>query len=215
MQIYLIRHGNSAGDPHRHTVPPVTGYLSPTGAKQAAQLAEKLRDVAFDAIYASPLGRTVQTAQAIADPRGLPVQLVPWLIEWRPAHLLDGGDPANYEALLAAAAKRRPEQSWKTEAGESAFEMANRIVPGWQQLLAKHGVQPGHGGYLFDNPADTQRLALVGHGGSLGLLLAFILGLPLQPFSPLAFRETGTAIIDFVQRIDVWYPILRLDTPPS
>jgi len=215
MQIYLIRHGNSAGDPHRHTNPPVTGYLSETGQQQAARLGAHLRDVTFDAIYASPLGRAIQTAQAVADSRKLPVQLVPWLIEWRPAHIMTGDDPANYENLLAAAAQRRPETSWQTEAGESTFEMAHRIVPGWQALLAKHGIQPGHGGYLFANPSDAQRLALVGHGGSLGVLLAFILGLPLQPYAPLAFRETGIAIIDFVKRVDVWYPLLRIDSAPA
>ena len=216
MQIYLIRHGNSAGDPHRHTTQPVSGYLSAVGQQQAARLGTHLRDVTFDAIYASPLGRAIQTAQALAEPRQLPVQLLPWLIEWRPAHIMNGeDDPANYENLLAAAAKRRPETSWKTEAGESAFEMGHRIVPGWQELLAKHGSHPGHGGYLFANPTDTQRLALVGHGGSLSVLLAFILGLPLQPYAPLAFRETGIAIIDFVQRVDVWYPLLRVESAPA
>ena len=215
MQIYLIRHGNSAGDPHRHTKPPVRGYLSELGQQQAARLGAHLRDVTFDAIYASPLGRAIQTAQALSEPRKLSIQLVPWLIEWRPAHIMNSDNPANYESLLAAAAQRRPEISWKTEAGESAFEMGNRIVPGWQELLGKHGIQPGHGGYLFDNPTDTQRLALVGHGGSLGVLLAFILGLPLQPYAPLGFRETGIAIIDFVQRVDVWYPLLRIESAPA
>ena len=214
MQLYLIRHGNSAGDPHRHTAPPVTGYLSATGQQQAARLAAHLSAVRFDTIYASPLGRTVQTAQALADPRQLPIQLVPWLIEWRPAQMMTTDNPANYESLLAAAALRRPETSWKTESGESTFEMANRIVPGWQELLAKHGIHPGHGGYLFDHPTDEQRIALVGHGGSLGVLLAFILGLPLQPYAPLGFRETGIAVIDFVQRVDVWYPLLRLEAAP-
>ena len=215
MQLYLIRHGNSAGDPHKHTQPPVRGYLSELGQQQAARLGVHLRDVHFDAIYASPLGRAIQTAQALSEPRQLPIQLVPWLIEWRPAHIMNADNPANYESLLAAAAQRRPEISWKTEAGESTFEMGNRIVPGWQELLAKHGIHPGHGGYLFDNPTDTQRIALVGHGGSLCVLLAFILGLPLQPYAPLGFRETGIAIIDFIQRVDVWYPVLRIDSAPA
>ena len=29
--------------------------------------------------------------------------------------------------------------------------------------------------------------------------------------APLAFRETGVATIDFIQRMDVWYPLLRIE----
>ena len=37
----------------------------------------------LDAIYASPLDRTVETAQAIAGPRGMPLRLVEGLGEVR------------------------------------------------------------------------------------------------------------------------------------
>ena len=210
MQVYLIRHGNIAGDPHRHYVPPVEGCLSETGVAQAARLGTALAGVRFDAVYASPLGRAVQTAQAVADPQGVKIHVLPWLVEWRPAHIMEGGDPANYEAMMKAAADLRPEESWKTPAGEGTFEMAHRIVPGWIHLLSRHGIRAGHGGYLLSRADDAQRIALVAHGGSLCVLLAFILGIPFQPFAPLQFAETGVAVIDFVRRKDVWYPALRL-----
>ena len=213
MQIYLIRHGNMAGDPHRHFVPPVEGCLSEKGLLQANRLGRALEGVKFDAVYASPLGRAIQTAQSFAEPQGIQINILPWLIEWRPAHILNGGDEANYEAMLTSASALRPEESWKTEAGEGAFEMANRIVPGWLKVLSRHGVRAGHGGYLLENREDAQKIALVAHGGSLCVLLAFILGIPFQPFAPVQFAETGVAVIDFVQRLDVWYPAIKIPPP--
>ena len=213
MQIYLIRHGNMAGDPHRHYIPPVGGCLSEKGLLQVASLGRALAEVKFDAVYASPLGRAIQTAQSFADPQGVKIEILPWLIEWRPAHILNGGDEANYEAMLKSASVLRPEESWKTAAGEGALEMANRIVPGWLQVLSRHGVRAGHGGYLLENEQDNKRIALVAHGGSLCVLLAFILGIPFQPFAPIQFAETGVAVIDFVQRLDVWYPAIKIPPP--
>jgi broad specificity phosphatase PhoE len=211
MQIYLIRHANMAGDPHQYYTPPVAGCLSEKGMAQAAKLGAALADIPFDAVYASPLGRAIQTAQAFSDARRLKIETLPWLVEWRPAHIMNGGNDANYETMLKAGSLLRPEESWKTADGEGTFEMAHRIVPGWLEVLSRHGIRAGHGGYLFENDEDTRRIALVAHGGSLCLLLAFILGIPFQPFAPIQFAETGIAVIDFVKRSDVWYPALKIN----
>lgn len=211
MQVYLIRHGKMAGDPHQYYTPPVAGCLNEKGVEQAAALGRALKGVPFDAVYASPLGRAIQTAQSFTDPARITV--LPWLIEWRPAHIMQGGDAANYESMLQKAAELRPEESWKTPAGEGTFEMANRIVPGWLEVLGRHGLRAGHGGYLLEKDDDAQRIALVAHGGSLCLLLAFILGIPFQPYAPIQFMETGVAVIDFVKRLDVWYPALKIMPP--
>ncbi len=213
MEIYLVRHGEIAGDPHRHYQPPVEGCLSERGIRQAAALAEAFEDVRFDAIYASPLGRAIQTAQALAGPRDLPIQVLDWLIEWRPATVLGQCDEANYEKMMAEAEKLRPEQSWKTPAGEGTLEMTHRIIVGFQQLMQQFGVQAGHGGYLLDDPDEDRRIALVAHGGSLGALLGFILNLPIRPHGYFAFEQTGVAIVTFVRRVDVWYPTLKLPSP--
>jgi broad specificity phosphatase PhoE len=216
MKIYLIRHGRMAGDPHRYFEPPVTeGCLAEEGCRQARAMADALRNVKFQAVYASPLGRAIQTVQAVADRLSLPVQVLPWLEEWRPAHVLGKAPATDYESLLAAAAKLHPEETWKTAAGESTAQMVDRIVPGFLQLLRSHGIRAGHGGYLFDAADDQAPLALCGHGGSLGVLLAFLLGVPMQPCSPIQFLETGVAVIEFAKRVDVWYPLLQIPPPCS
>ena len=213
MKIYLVRHGQMTGDPHRHETPPVTGCLSVRGMEQAAALGKALSGITFDRIYASPLGRAIQTAQVLTPAPGRSIEILDWLIEWRPAHIMNGTDEANFEKMCRAAAALRPEMTWKTEAGEGTLEMAARIVPGWISLLSSLGVQAGHGGYLLDHPDDASNIALVAHGGSLGHLLAFILSVPIRPNPPIAFHEAGVAVAKLVRQGDVWYPQLEIMTP--
>ncbi len=215
MELYLIRHGEMAGDPHEHSTPPVNGCLSPTGTRQAEALAKSLRKVRFDAVYASPLGRAIQTAQPIADRRRLTVTVLPWLEEWRPAHVLREEDPGDFEGMMEAAARLPVEQTWKTDAGESVFQMADRIVPGILALLKQYGVRAEHGGYVLEPDREDARAALVAHGGSLGVLTGFLLGLPLHPGNRFLYAQTGVAVIRFVRQADVWYPALSIPAPHS
>lgn len=210
MELYLIRHGEIAGDPHRLYQPPVSGCLSPRGQRQAGELAEALEGVKFDHIFASPLGRAIQTAQPLAEASGVEIRVLDWLIEWRPATTLGQCNETQYEAMLAAAAELRPEQCWKTQAGEGTLEMAHRVIVGFTELMVGLGVRPGHGGYLLDAPDDDRRVALVAHGGSLQRLAAFLLNMPIQPHSPIAFAQTGVAVFSFVRRVDVYYPTLQV-----
>ena len=213
MKFYFIRHGRMAGDPHAYFNPPVQGCLSQEGERQAAMMGMALSRVSFSSIFSSPLGRAIQTAQLLKPLPGVSIQVMDWLVEWRPAHVLEGGDPARYEEMLKRGAALRPEQCWKTPAGEGALEMAARLVPGWVNLLESLGVHAGHGGYLLDNPDDARNVALVAHGGSLGHLLAFVLGIPIQPHPPIQFHETGVAVVNLVRRVDVWYPVLEIPAP--
>ncbi len=210
MELYLIRHGEIAGDPHRRYQPPVSGCLSPCGQRQARELVEALEGVTFDHIFASPLGRAIETAQPLAEASGVEIHVLDWLIEWRPAPTLEQCDAAEYGKMMAAAAELRPEQCWKTPAGEGTLEMAHRVIVGFTELMVRLGVRPGHGGYLFDSPDDDRRVALVAHGGSLQRLASFLLNVPIQPYTPIAFAQTGVAVFSFVRRVDVYYPTLRV-----
>jgi broad specificity phosphatase PhoE len=210
MKIYFIRHGQMTGDPHQWRTPPVQDSLSAHGEVQARQLGEALRETVFDRVLVSPLGRAIQTAQALVRSPGVELEVTDWLIEWRPAHILHGGDPARYEEMARRASALRPDMTWKTEAGEGALEMAARLVPGWIALLASLGAPAGHGGYLLERADDARLIALVAHGGSLGHLLSFVLGVPIRPNPPIAFQETGVAVVNLVRQGDVWYPQLEI-----
>ena len=72
--IYLLRHGDYE-NPKQIFHGRLPGFpLSAVGHKQADHLARKLGDIPIAAVYASPLTRTYQTAQAIAAVHDLPVR---------------------------------------------------------------------------------------------------------------------------------------------
>jgi broad specificity phosphatase PhoE len=79
--LLLARHGetdwNAAGRWQGHADVP----LNARGLSQARELAETLRDIPLDAIYASDLSRAHETAQIVAKTKGLEVTTLPGLRE--------------------------------------------------------------------------------------------------------------------------------------
>ncbi|MBV8720135.1 MAG: histidine phosphatase family protein [Chloroflexi bacterium] len=81
--LYLVRHGESEANrlsifsnrdlPHA---------LADLGRAQVEELAGRLQDVAFTAIYASPILSARETAQILADRLHLPFELAPALAEF-------------------------------------------------------------------------------------------------------------------------------------
>lgn len=74
LKIYLLRHGESELNVQRtfagRSADPA---LSATGREEATQQAAALEDIAFTAIYASPLQRARQTANFVAEQRELEI----------------------------------------------------------------------------------------------------------------------------------------------
>ncbi|MEY9926382.1 broad specificity phosphatase PhoE/ribonuclease HI [Catenulispora sp. GP43] len=137
--LLLLRHGatpltaerrfSGAGDPE----------LADTGLLQAAAVARRLAARGgIDAIVASPLQRTVQTAQAVADALGLPVETDPGFRE-TDFGLWDGHSfaevrerwPAEHRAWLASTAVAPP-------GGESFDAVTDRVLAARDALLARH-----------------------------------------------------------------------------
>ncbi len=79
--IYLIRHCEAMGNQKRLFQGSTDCDISDTGAKQLEYLAERFKGIKLDAVFSSPLIRTQKTAHAIADYKGLPVNLRENLVE--------------------------------------------------------------------------------------------------------------------------------------
>lgn len=69
MKIFLARHGETNYNVLglHNANPAVNVYLTEKGIADAKQLADKLKDVNFDAIYVSEMPRTAETANYISD----------------------------------------------------------------------------------------------------------------------------------------------------
>ncbi|HFE32182.1 MAG TPA: histidine phosphatase family protein [Gammaproteobacteria bacterium] len=117
-------------------------------------------------IHSSPLRRCREFAQRLARQQGVPLRIDEGMSE------IDFG---RWEGQTAARLMRHEAEAlgrfWRDpvhhtpHGGEALTDYRNRIVTAWQVLLAE---LPRHG-----------RVLMIGHGGSIRIILHHILGIPL------------------------------------
>jgi len=180
--VLLVRHG--------HT--PTTGkllpgrapglHLSDTGQAQARSVGERLAALPqVDAIYASPLERTRETAGAIAAARGMKVKVDKGLLE---------ADIGDWTGMDFKTVRKAPE--WKTvhqypsgfrfPGGESFVEMQGRIVAAMERLRAAH---PG------------QTIVAVSHADTIKAAVAHALGTHLDLFQRIVISPCSVTAIAY------------------
>ena len=140
---------------------PADPELSADGRAQAELLASYLSSEHLDAIYASPLRRAYETAEAMAKHHDLDVQLSDGVAEFDrlspdyiPTEELKAANDPRYHTIISG--------EWSTDE-ESADEFRSRVVGTIEELIDTH---PG------------QRIAVVCHGGVINGYLCHVLGLP-------------------------------------
>jgi 2,3-bisphosphoglycerate-dependent phosphoglycerate mutase len=164
-ELLLIRHGRSAdvipGSPEA-----ADPGLHPDGRDQVAALARRLDHKPIDAVYASHLLRAVETASALAEPRGLDVQTDADLQEV----LL--GDWGLGEFRRRAAVQDPDWVAWSrtrrwdgVPGGEGDDALRQRVVASIERLAEEH-----RGGTI----------AVVVHAGVINAYLAEVFGLVLS-----------------------------------
>lgn len=159
--LLLIRHGESQPAVAGQTFPIVAGQADPPlaeeGVREAKAVAQRLQHEQISAIYTTPLTRTKQTAQPLADALGLEPREEAelrevFLGEW------DGteyrirarqGDPLVKRVLR--------EQDWGVIPGaESRQDVCARVAAGINRIAAAH---------------TDQRVVAFVHGGVIGAAL--------------------------------------------
>ena len=79
--LYLVRHGETVDNANQVMQGQTQGRLNEVGVSQARQLRDELAEKHFDAIVASDLKRSVDTALILAEPHGLAVDTTELLRE--------------------------------------------------------------------------------------------------------------------------------------
>jgi len=161
-RLYLVRHAQSqgnTGDDLATGDPPLTDV----GWEQARRLGERFASQKVDVVYASPLARSRDTAQSIADAARLPVRIEPGLTE---------------------VSLGTPERSARLYQGQAAEELARRIAREgtWDAFPGSEGSRAARRrvGAVIDGiiqKNEGKRVALVTHAGFIQTCVSLVLGL--------------------------------------
>lgn len=178
MRIVFVRHG----EPDY-----VHDCLTDLGHLQAAACAQRLKEEGISRIYASPMGRARQTAQATAQVLGMDIQILDFMHEiyWGSVD----GSPLFANGHPWDLADRLVREGWdltRTDWPEHAFYRNNlataeveKISKGADDWLMSLGYRREGTYYRCLREKDEPfTVALFSHGGSSTAALSRILGLP-------------------------------------
>ncbi len=199
LELVLVRHAEPDWEGARQTG--ADPGLTVLGRQQAATLAEHLRGLPLAALYCSPLERARETAAVIAATQQLAVTMVPGLAEIG-VPLLKNASQTEVDGYFLAAARRPFREHWDGFPGGEPFEVfRERATRALAEVLAPFGVraQPIDGFAAWSAPARAQtlRIGIVAHGGTNGVLLTHLLGIPSVPWEWIRF-ETPLAAYSVV-----------------
>ncbi len=180
--VLFVRHGeNEWTKSHKLAGRSPGVHLNKQGKKQARALGKRLAKINLDAIYASPLARTMETAKAIAKNQGHKVRARPGLLE------VDYGKWTGKDIAKLARKKEWPViQFYPSGAsfpgGETMYQMQSRFVKEVNGLVANH---PGH------------TIAVVGHADLIKSAVAHYLGVHLDLFQRIVISTASITTIMF------------------
>jgi broad specificity phosphatase PhoE len=169
-RVFMVRHGATILSDEDRFAGATDVALSDAGREQTRRLAERLSDENIAVVYASPLGRTIETAQILAAPHKLEVQTRDGLREINHGHWeqmtrreVEGKFPEE------AAEWEKDPYTFAPRGGESGLAVTARALPVLIDIVRAH-------------PAET--VLVVSHKATIRLLLSSLLG-----FDPRRYRD--------------------------
>ena len=169
-RVFLVRHGVTVLGAEDRFAGATDVALSDEGREQTRRLAERLSDEKIVAVYASPLGRTVETAQILAAPHKLEVQTRDGFRE------ISHG---RWEQMTRREVEEKfPEEAaeWEKDpytfapvGGESGLAVTARALPALIELVREH---------------SGKNILVISHKATIRLLLSSLLG-----FDPRRYRD--------------------------
>jgi len=184
--LYLVRHGATDANMARPYILQGRGVnlsLNSTGRAQAASVGQFLSSQKIDHVYASVLKRAVETAEAIAAPHHLPVEVDERITE---CHV------GQWEGLDWESIRARNPDAWSLFnedpsqhpylGGESYRDVLHRVEPALMELLQRH---PG------------ESIAVIAHNIVNRVFLAQVLGLELRRAKELRQSNAGVNVLHY------------------
>jgi probable phosphoglycerate mutase len=161
-RLYLVRHGATALTAEDRFSGAANVYLSEEGREQVRHLSSRLADDDINAIYCSPLDRTMETASILASPHRLtPV----------PKEGLQEISHGRWEGLSRKEVEERfPDEytAWESDpftfapvGGESGISVLARALPVIREIVVNH---------------KDKNVLVVSHKATLRLIISSLLG---------------------------------------
>jgi probable phosphoglycerate mutase len=182
-RLVLVRHAVT-----EHTGPLLSGRmpgidLSERGRGQATATADRLAKLTVSAVYASPIERTTQTAEEIADRHGLSVQPLAGVIEadygeWTGGKIAELAKTDEWKVVQVAPSRAR------FPGGETIREMQARTVAALDDVVAAH-------------PNET--VVVVSHADPIKSAIAHYTGMHLDLFQRVHVAPASVTVFDFHQ----------------
>lgn len=181
----LIRHGDNDMIEDRVLTGRQPGVsLNANGRHQASSLAAHLGALSIRAIYSSPMERTRETAQPLADKLGQPVHLLQEINE------VDFGDWTGFSYReLAEDPQWRAYKSFRsgtrTLGGEMSIQVQQRMICILETLRNRH---------------EHDLVAIFSHGDPIRTVIAHFLGMPLDFIHRLQISPASVSALDYASR---------------
>jgi probable phosphoglycerate mutase len=187
-QVFTIRHGetpwNAEGRLQGHANIP----LAPKGLAQAKALAQSLKDHEFTAIYSSDLDRAFQTAECIALHHNIPIKIDARLREKNLGVFQSLTRPEisqHYPEEFEKYQSNNPD--YQVPQGESNRQFYQRCIDCFDEIAIRH---------------MGEKVLVVAHGGVLGNLFKYTVGIPLE--MPRRFELLNTSLNIFTHKQETW-----------
>ncbi len=183
-RVFLVRHGATTLTAEDRFAGETDVPLSDEGREQARRLAARLRGENIRSVFASPLGRTVETARIIAEPLGCEVSTRAGLRE------ISHG---RWEQLTRREVEERfPDEAaeWENDpytfapqGGESGLMVTARALPVLIDIVREHA---------------GETVIVVSHKATIRLLVAAFLGFDSRRYRDnLDLKPASLTIVDF------------------
>jgi broad specificity phosphatase PhoE len=183
VRLFLVRHGETDSNQQGLALGRANVPLNETGLRQARLVADRLAAEPVIAVYTSPLRRTMETAEAIADRHGLGVRPEPGLIEMDIGEM-DGLKPTDIRDRYPGFLERWMGADGPMErmpGGERLADVAERASETLGRLAEQH---------------QGESVVAVTHNFVLLTLTAQVLGIEIAHFRRLRHSLAATTLLD-------------------
>lgn len=159
-------------------------HLTADGERQARALRDRLSPARIDAVYSSPLERTMETARIVAEPTGHEVRVHDGLIEidfgdWTGRTFEELSHRADWRAYNAA------RSSAPVPNGETAIDVQRRALAALEDLRARH---------------DGGVVAAVSHGDVIRSAVLFAAGTSLDNWWRFEIAPGSVSVLSYDAR---------------